>query len=247
MNPETIRHKELALINELRIKERLPQKEPMYKHVYGTEVLDNIDPMKITRVSEERGFTYCNVGDGGSGAYYHPTGHAQVMYNFKGEPNFSIRKADPDYFRKAFQRAKQVREKLRKQKQVEDAQATSERQLMLFQQAKSQKDKAYLAFRNEHTDQYYVGYHDYENDTNHFRTVSGKDKAHDYLIQNGIEAPEIIETWRMEFKPDNATIFDPKNRFVNLYQPSKYMGMAQKVDDAEIPPHNSASDQTCPW
>jgi len=87
---------------ELRIKAKLPihhgNTRPT-KTYQDVEVLNRPDRAIITvdRIGEH--FTYLNLNDGDSAAYYPPTDNPEIIYNFKGEPNCVTRELDPDYWK----------------------------------------------------------------------------------------------------------------------------------------------------
>ena len=95
-----------------------------------------------------------------------------------------------------------------------------------FERLAKEKERAYLAFRDHTTDKFYIGSHDYKHSINDFHVTSSKQKASDYLVQNGQEKPELIETWSYIFRPTVSNIFEPENRFINQFNPSEYMKKA---------------------
>ena len=63
-------------------------------------VLSNPDRMSITVANETyKPFVCCNVNGGDSAAYYFNMKDPTYMYNFKGEPIWEIKTADPDFYK----------------------------------------------------------------------------------------------------------------------------------------------------
>ncbi len=67
------------------------------------EILLNPDQMSIAITDDTcPPFIRCNVNGGDSNAYYFKLTDPTYMFNFKGEPIWSIEKADPDFFKTIF-------------------------------------------------------------------------------------------------------------------------------------------------
>lgn len=67
------------------------------------EVLENPDRMSVSIASTRyKPYITCNVNGGDSGAYWFNLRDAEYMFNFKGEPVWSIEKADPDFYKLIF-------------------------------------------------------------------------------------------------------------------------------------------------
>lgn len=86
-------------IDELRTAAGLPRKTAKMKNDHGVEILSNPDTA-IFRGPYRPGpiFTYGNLNDGDSFAYYHLTENPNYLYNFKGEPIVRLKDIDPDYW-----------------------------------------------------------------------------------------------------------------------------------------------------
>ena len=76
------------------------------------EILNNPDRMSIA-ISDDTNPPYirCNVNGGDSNAYYFKLEDPTYMFNFKGEPIWSIERADPDFYRSLFDKYQQEMEK----------------------------------------------------------------------------------------------------------------------------------------
>jgi hypothetical protein len=99
----------LALLDELRLKAGLPLRKWTTRQTFGEEVLSDPDPIKEWEIADvARGFVYLNLNGGNSRAYYHPIDDPNILFNFKGEPNYSLRELLPDYYPQAVARAEQA-------------------------------------------------------------------------------------------------------------------------------------------
>ena len=87
-----------ARIHELREAAGLPPRKFAYKVVKNTEVMLKPEQCEITDTRTERGFVYFNLNGGDSWAYYHPEDRPDVIYNFKGEPNYLTKDLLPEYW-----------------------------------------------------------------------------------------------------------------------------------------------------
>ncbi len=222
-------------INRLRKAAGLPTKKIKFSNVSGVEVAINPDTATVTSYRETDEFVRINLNGGDSEAYYHPVINPEILYNFKGEPNYHIKDLDPDYYKKAKERAKEVKleQANEKSRQVEDD-FLSDQQKLLTEQIESD-GKFYFAFNDRTTDQYFVGYHDFGENRNDFQGTSSKAKIRDYLAQHGLSNPKIIETWNYVFDPTTTALFDPENKIVNKFDPSSYMRNAKLTKRLTVP------------
>jgi len=85
----------LKKFNELGKKFELGTKRGQYL----TQKLNrNPIPAKITERKVQRGFVYVNLNGGDSWGYFYPEDNPEVLFNFKGEPNYLLEKLDPIYY-----------------------------------------------------------------------------------------------------------------------------------------------------
>ena len=71
------------------------------------EILQNPDRMSISIADDTNPpYVRCNVNGGDSNAYYFHLEDPTYMYNFKGEPIWSIEKVDPDFYATLFEHYK---------------------------------------------------------------------------------------------------------------------------------------------
>lgn len=90
----------LKLFNRFRAEADLPQRrKSSTRLVSGFEILNNAGTAQVTDIREDRGFVYLNLNGGDSFGYYHPADNKEVLFNFKGEPNYSIKELLPEYYK----------------------------------------------------------------------------------------------------------------------------------------------------
>ena len=116
ISPEVVHQKSNAHKNKLRVqrgfnakKERLTIATVDNK---SEEILENPDRMSI-QITDDTNPPYirCNVNGGDSNAYYFKLEDPTYMFNFKGEPIWSIEKADPDFYKALFDHYQEEMEK----------------------------------------------------------------------------------------------------------------------------------------
>ena len=116
ISPEVVHQKSNAHKNKLRVqrgfnakKERLTIATVDNK---SEEILENPDRMSI-QITDDTNPPYirCNVNGGDSNAYYFKLEDPTYMFNFKGEPIWSIEKADPDFYKTLFDHYQEEMEK----------------------------------------------------------------------------------------------------------------------------------------
>ncbi len=103
INPEIQFEEETAYKDELREKSGLKKRNAKTKDVAVNnqphQVLMNPDKLNITVFNDANyPFVHCDINGGDSHAYYFFADNPHYMFNFKGEPIWEIRKADPDFF-----------------------------------------------------------------------------------------------------------------------------------------------------
>lgn len=91
------------VLNALRKAEGLAaRRTDAYTTIGTVEVLKNVNTQaEVTDIKRERGFTYLNLNGGDSWAYFHPDDNPEILFNFKGEPNYLIRELLPQYYESA--------------------------------------------------------------------------------------------------------------------------------------------------
>lgn len=207
VNAEVNRQLTEDTIIDMRASAGLPKRKAKTTVVGRQTVLTNPDAMTITGVKIERGYVYFNLNYGDSWGYFTPCDNPEIVNNFKGEPAFRLRDAAPEIYAEL---TAKVTDRPRPKLQP-------------------------LALRDMETDTYYNLLVDPENRAiEAMHTVSSKDKIHDFYMQYGKEAPELVQDWTLVFDPTTLEVYDPKNRWVNTFQPTEYM-TRPKVDLAGIP------------
>lgn len=144
------------------------------------EILANPDRMSI-QVTDDTNPPYirCNVNGGDSNAYYFKLDDPTYMFNFKGEPIWSIEKADPDFYQSLFD---------------------------LYQKEMEKEGRANfpVAMRDYYTDTYYNGV--FDPNLNQFSddfplTPCSVNSIEGFMRSHGRSKPDYI--------PDAKVIFDP--------------------------------------
>jgi len=198
-------------LTELRKKMGLKARTFKTRTVAGTEVLQNPGETEVTGMKSERGFMYLNINGGDSWGYYHPIDSPEIIYNFKGEPNYLAKELIPGYYR-AF----------KKEELKETHRGTG--------------DIKYFAFLDRKSDTYYRGTYDPEAyDLDIYPTGNVK-KVEDFLKQHGQFVGDYIEEWDYLFRFDDDRIFVPEEKFVNQYRPSPVLRNAKPPTTNEFPP-----------
>lgn len=237
-DPTEIHQEQLNALNALRQEHGLPErKETPLKTLYGTEVLklgnDN-GPVEVTGYREDRGFAYLNLNGGDSWGYYHPLTDPKILFNFKGEPNYLTRELLPGYYEKAKLRSEEAKKEQRLMERTAEAQRAAE-----ARQPEDPKDKhsgkAYLAFRDLHTDAYYNGWYDYATDELTLVQASSRTKLVDFAVGHGMPAPDFIPDWKLEFRTGDMRRFIPTEHTINTFNPSEYWRNAKTVSKPKVP------------
>lgn len=236
IDEERITQLERTQINVLRRAQNLPDKPFTTRKVHGQLVESKPDVATVTECREARGFTYVNLNGGDSWGYYHPTGKPEMLFNFKGEPNYLIKEFLPDYYEQACTRARVYSEEA---ETFADLQVVPEclRQLAEYiRNCQAEKTTAHFGFRDGDTDQYYIGSHDFRSNKNDFNPTSSITKIRHYVLENGQPPPKIVPTWRYAFAPDVPVLIDIDSQFINRFEPSIYVRESKHVHSAQIPP-----------
>lgn len=184
----------------------------------GTEVLPYPGKSKVTSIKQARGFTYLNLNGGNSWGYYHPDDDKDIIFNFKGEPNYRTADLLPEYYLDAKAKANPIAE--------QPAEPGVE---------KPKRDKYYLAFLDRSTDQYHKGVWNETTNELHLTRTSSKDKLNDFLVDVGETPLDNVPEWDYVFDP-LAPLVDPVARIANKYRGTRYT-LTPKVEPApKCPP-----------
>jgi hypothetical protein len=212
-----------ARIHELREAAGLPPRKFVMKTVKNTEVLNKPESCEVTDTRTERGFVYFNLNGGDSWAYYHPEDRPEIIYNFKGEPNYLTKDLLPEYWATLTSAASRT----------------------------SSSGMTYLIFLDRKTSTYYRGTYDAATDHLDLTPAKNETQVRHFAEQFGVPLGSYIPEWDMTFDPHDNVRVDFGNRTINTFQLTEYMKTpAKKV--AKPPPtifriihHALGSDVTC--
>lgn len=191
------------LLNELRATADLPKRTTTFKTYGDTEILAKPGAATISGIKTDRGFTYFNLNGGDSWGYFHPEGKPDVIFNFKGEPNYLTKELLPDYWT--------------------DVQKTSSSSGA----ARDENGTLYLAFLDPRSDSYWRGSYNPRNDQLDLNATGALKKLTDFLKQHGQNVGDWIPEWRYDFAFDSDVIVDEPARFVNRYQRPELMRLGK--------------------
>lgn len=213
LKPAPIKAAENKRINKLREREGLPGKKPTTRISGNFEIITNPDRCTVTSYKSERGFVYLNLNGGDSLAYYFPEGNPEIVYNFKGEPNYRLKDLDPDFYREY---------------QSKRHQST----------AAERGEPQPFAFLDRTTDTYYRGFYFPDEDQVEIYSTNSIKKLKDFAIQNGFELGDHVEEWDYKFKFDTDVVFSRQDRFINRFKPTSFLtaDIASADLPNEIPP-----------
>ena len=228
----TLRTREQEVINRLRRELGLPPKSHETRTVGDQLVALNPDRATATGRKEERGFVYLNLNGGDSWGYYHPVTSPEILYNFKGEPNYLIQELLPDYYPDAKARASEAQQEQQRERQ----RAEVERQAQSLEVAEKNGGTALVAFRDLTTDRYHAGWINPQERTHQLNEVGTKARIHELFAQHGEPKPEIIPSVNFLFAPADDRLCDLAGGFVNRYTPSRYLKSASRSPSPDLPP-----------
>ena len=213
----------IAHIAELREREGLPARKFITKLIKSTEVMVKPDACTVTETRTERGFVYFNINGGDSWAYYHPEDRPDIIYNFKGEPNYLTKELLPDYWEHLTTQASRT----------------------------SSQGITYLAFLDRRSSTYYRGTYEQATDTLELNSAKNETQIRHFAEQNGVPLGSYIPEWDLTFDPHDSVRVDLVNRTINTFQLTEYMRATIK-QVAKCPPtifrvihHALGSDVDC--
>lgn len=189
-----------ARINELRELAGLPDRKFVYKRLKSADVLVKPEVCTITETRTERGFVYFNLNGGDSWAYYHPEDRPDVIYNFKGEPNYLTKELLPEYWESLTSQALRT----------------------------NSQGLTYLVFLDRRTSVYYRGTYDQANDLLDITAAKNETQLRHFAEQYGVPLGSFIPEWDMTFDPKDSVRVDFENRSINTFQLTEYMKRTPK-------------------
>lgn len=217
--PETNKLLTIARVNDLRIAANLPSRKLASKFHGDVEILPKPDEAMITGHKVDRGFVYFNFNGGDSWAYYHPIDNAEVIYNFKGEPNYLTKELLPDYYKQAKSQAQSV-------KRVESSMGIY---------APGDKPHVLLAFRDRRTGIYYHGHYYQETDNLDLVVARSEKQIRDFCAQERMPIDDFVPIWDLNFEPSGDYRVDIDNRRINTFTKSQYLREAKPQRKPVIP------------
>jgi len=201
-------------IKALRKSSGLPAKTARMQSINnGTkvvEILTNPDRSLMHLSYFNDTFCYANLQDkdglmGDSNAYWWPKENPQIVYNFKDEPPFRMKDVDMDFYKAICQ-------------QFSD-------------DISSANIPVPYVFRDIATDEHYALTYDTQNDLIMRLNNTKKANLKDFMANHGEELPEPIPDWDREFNPKTNVQLDVENRFVNTFQPTKYLRHSELAEE----------------
>lgn len=197
-------------LSELRKKKGLKAKKFNTRLVSGVEVLSKPGVVTVTGYKEARGFMYLNLDGGDSWGYYHPTDNPEILFNFKGEPNYLTRELLPEYY-------KNYKNQLKK--------------------SQTEEDTIYMAFLDRKSDAYYRGTFEPVTERVEIFQTSAVKKLEDFLKQHNQWVGDYIEEWDYVFRFDDNRVCVPEEKFLNRFQESEYLREGRLAPaPAQFPP-----------
>ena len=196
--PSAIQQQSERVLGDLRKSVGLKRKTLQYRALTvdgeRVQVLTNPDQMQLTLLRTTDTFAYWNLNGGDSNAYYNPIGNPEIIYNFKGEPPFELRKANEDIYNWYCETYKT---------QIRDT-----------------SDPRPLAFREMGTDQHYaVEFNPREDRTLRINKIQ-KQNLEDWCASYGVPLADPIPQWDVLFDPSSTQVIDWDNQRLNLFQPT---------------------------
>lgn len=208
LTPGPVEAKAQKQINELRKAKGLNPKKLTIKSVGSLEVATNPDAVTVTGSKNERGFTYININGGDSWGYYFQQDKPDIVYNFKGEPNYRLRDLDKDFYY-------QYKRMLKDASTAEDSKAQP------------------FAFLDRKSDRYYRGVYMPETQQVEIYGTNSLKKLQDFAAQNDYYLGDHVEEWDYEFRFDSDVVFSREDQFINRYRRTRYMRAS--LDNEDIP------------
>lgn len=197
-------------LNELRTAAGLDTRKSTFN---DKGILSNPESAVVSEERIDGEFVRINLlGEHASFGHWYPIENPEILYSFKDEEPTLLRKLDPDYYRRAKQRADERRI------QSEDKLAGR-----MGQDPDESTGLHYLAFIDDKTDQYFIGTVDPKRDLIDIRQTRSKDKVDFYLMEHGQDVPEWYPRWKYEMDLRSDVVFNPDAKFINRYEPSNFI------------------------
>jgi hypothetical protein len=205
-------------IKQLRKDGGLPAKTRKMQSINNgskvVEIISNPDRALMHLAYFNEKYCYANLQDksgimGDSNAYWWPKDNPQIVYNFKDEPPFRMKDVDMDFFKAICAQFKE--------------------------DISSLNIPVPYVFRDVASDEHYSLTYDTTNDRIMRLGGTKKQNLKDFMANHGEEVPEPIPDWDRSFNPQTTVQLDIENRFVNTYQPTKYLLHKELSEEDEHP------------
>jgi hypothetical protein len=202
-------------VNQLRSNEGLKTRDAPVNNI----AIINPAEVKITGLEERaNNFVYMNLNGGDSWGYYFNKEHPNIVYNFKGEPNFRLQ----DLCQTTYDKFK--------------IHAISGGGDITLNTDGSIELSTSIGFRDPVLDQYWqVKYNPETSEVTYMHPTSSKERVNDFLVTNGEDRLKHIPDWEVEFSPSSLIQISPERRWINTFKPSEYM--ASKDTQSTMPHH----------
>lgn len=198
-NIEQWKKEQRAVLNALRKEKGLETVRPT--RIVGTrEVQSKPGEATITEswVDAEAGFVRFNINGGDSNAYYHPIDNYEYIDNFKGEPSYLTKEIFPWYYADCEAKRKHA-----------STQPTEKSEIILSVCDKRSAGLWKINWnQNQRTLQLYP--------------AKNENQLADWLMQHGKQPGDFTPQWDFEFNPQNNTIIDVDEQYLNTYVPSQF-------------------------
>lgn len=213
VDPGELTRLKARMVDNLRRRMGLSRHNPKTQSVrmngQVVDVVTNPSACQMSYAADNDTFVYYNVNNGDSRAYYVRKANPQIVYNFKGEPNFLFEKADPETY-----------EWHCKEFKYEAKEGESE-------------PLTPMIFRDFRTDMHYNGL--YNARTNSFEKLGPAQKTNleAFMNQYGGVMPDTneIPTWDIVFDPQDERVVDVKNGFINRFSLPMMLKEPEDIQD----------------
>ncbi len=185
-----------SLIKQLRQAAGLTGRAPTIRILAsGEEHMPKPHPTTMTFLHTDRGFSYYNIGNGDSNAYYHPVEKPGLISNFKGEPSFLHKMMDRQSYEKACSRA------------------------LHYKRANGLLQIGILHCPTD--DLHYSYQFDPKQQRVELRKIARRN-LNDFLANHQQDIPDFIEDWELKFDPTWHQVMAPDQQRINLHYESEY-------------------------
>lgn len=218
--PGGFEDKAKELVKQLRASAGLPDRslDTKYSKKLNAEILPHPDRVAITGVKYSDEFVYLNLNGGDSWGYFHPANNPEVLYNFKGEPNYPLVELAPDYYREANQYLKSLKREAHAPKFNVDADV--------------EKPK-YWVINERKTGKVYKVTLRPEEGLSIDPAPTQKHVA-DFCSVHNIPVPDAIDDWDIVFNPSSSIRVDSEKKQINLHNPSTYQIHTKKRETHDV-------------